>query len=105
MKRNCIIIQIQELCPTVLKSLYLLFKDEIIDFFNKYDLFTMDNMPSRIIACIFSNEYMTYQQISEYASINVKGVILFLKKFEKFVFKLLEFPRYESLKRLLITAK
>ena len=105
MKRKSILDQLQETCPISLNDLYVQFKEEIKDFFYKYDLYKTDNMCFKIVECLYAKEYMNYQQISDYAAINVKGVIKFVNRFEKFVVKLLDFPKYRDLKKYLNTTE
>lgn len=103
MKRIGILDILNGVCPLEQSKIYNSFKEEIKDFLYKYGLFTGDNVYYKVFECIQSDEYMTYIKISEYASINVKGVIKIVYRIEEYMKKILEFSKYKELKELLNT--
>ena len=105
MRRNTIMDQLKGKCKIKERKLYLELQEEIRDFFYKYDLFNSDNVYSKLQECIIIDEYLSYEKISEQVAINVKGVIKFIEKYENFVKKILEFPKYKALKELVDTTK
>ncbi|MDE6660554.1 MAG: hypothetical protein K2J93_01870, partial [Anaeroplasmataceae bacterium] len=73
MKRVSTLDLLEERCNENLMSLYHQFKEEVRDFFYKYNLFHTDNLFLKIFECLESKEYMSYQKISGEVAINVKG--------------------------------
>lgn len=102
MKRKNTMDLLKENCLEENIDLFIQFQEEIKDFFYKYDLFNCDNMNTKIFECLNSKSYMSYAKISEYAAINIKGVIKFMEKYENFISKMLSLPKYEKLKNLII---
>lgn len=105
MKRDNIMMSFKEKCSKDCISLYLELEKEISDFFYKYELFTCDNVYLNIYNCLNSNEYMSYLKISEKVALDVKGVTKFIKNYESFVIKILNFPKYEKIKSCINSTK
>ena len=103
MKRMGVLDKLYMECPSELYSLYNNFIEEITDFFYKYSIFVNDNIYYKVFECIKSDTYMTYTKISEYASINDKGVIKIVNRIEKFMIKILKLDKYKRLNALINT--
>lgn len=48
---------------------------------------------------------MSYLKISEKVALDVKGVTKFIKNYESFVIKILNFPKYEKIKSCINSTK
>ena len=101
-KRGSVLLCLKEQVEIRDKSLVIELENEILDFFNKFDLFYQYNVNSRMMKLINTKTYKTYDQIAEELEIDRMIVYRFVKREEDFVRQVIKtYKKYKELEKYL----
>ena len=101
-KRGSVLLCLKEQVEIRDKSLVIELENEILDFFNKFDLFYHYNVNSRMMKLINTKTYKTYDQIAEELEIDRMIVYRFVKREEDFVRQVNKtYKKYKELEKYL----
>ena len=89
-KRGSVLLCLKEQVEIRDKSLVIELENEILDFFNKFDLFYHYNVNSRMMKLINTKTYKTYDQIAEELEIDRMIVYRFVKEKKTLLGRLLK---------------